>query len=118
MRSIGDVIAVYIDDKPSVYARVESIIPDIKPHWFQVRLLFLSFPPQETTWILREEYLEGSPFTMKDIPVRIMALGKPGGEEPPSPGRKRKKPSPGEVVSFDKFRKKKKRGDGPGENGS
>ena len=118
MRSIGDVIAVYIDNKPSVYARVEAIAPDIKPHWFQVRLLFLSFPPQETTWILREEYLEGSPFTIKDIPVQILPLGKPGGEELPSPRRKRKKPSPGEVVSFEKFRKKKKRGDGPGENGS
>jgi hypothetical protein len=107
MRGVGDVIAIYIDNKPSVYARIEAITADIKPHWYQVRLLFLSFPPQETTWILREEYLEGSSFTMKDIPIQIMPLGKPGSEEPPPPTKKRRKPSSGEVVSFENFRKKK-----------
>ncbi|MFY9113105.1 MAG: hypothetical protein WAR22_00010 [Desulfomonilia bacterium] len=105
MRSVGDVVAIYIDNKPSVYARVEAITPDIKPHWLQVRLLFLSFPPQEATWILREEYLEGSSFTMKDIPIQVMPLQKPGTQQPlPKNDRN---PGFGEVVSFERFRKKK-----------
>ncbi|HPX49898.1 MAG TPA: hypothetical protein PLR49_05645 [Deltaproteobacteria bacterium] len=116
MRSIGDVIAIYIDNKPSVYARVEAITPDIKPHWYQVRLLFLSFPLQETTWILREEYLEGSSFTMKDIPVQIIPVEKPGAEKPYPPKKRGKKPRSGEIVSFEKFRKKKHEGDSDGDD--
>ena len=46
MPGIGDVVAIYIDDKPSTYARIENITQDIKPHWLQVRLLFLNFPVQ------------------------------------------------------------------------
>ena len=109
MRSVGDVVAIYIDNKPSVYARVEEIAPDIKPHWFQVRLLFLSFPPQETTWILRKEYLEGSPFTMKDIPIQIMPLERPGKGESSPALDKGEKSRPGGVVSFEKFRRKRHR---------
>ena len=107
MRSAGDVVAIYFDNKPSVYARIETISPDNKPHWLQVRLLFLSFPLQETTWILREEYLEGDAFTMKDIPIRIMPLGRPGVEEPPERNAPAKKPGSGGVLSMDKFRKRK-----------
>jgi hypothetical protein len=117
MRSVGDVVAIYIDNKPSVYARVEAITPDIKPHWLQVRLLFLSFPPQEAMWILREEYLEGSSFTMKDIPIQVMPLAKPGTQQQPSPPQSDRKPGPGEVVSFEQFRKKK-RDDDPVEDDS
>jgi hypothetical protein len=106
MRSVGDVVAVYFDKKPSVYARIEMITPDIKPHWHQVRLVFLSFPPQETIWTLREEYLEGTEFTMKGIPIQIIPLEKSG-----SDGQFTKnstiKTKPGEVLSFEKFRRKK-----------
>jgi hypothetical protein len=107
MRSIGDVVAIYFDNKPSVYARIEMITPDIKPHWYQVGLLFLSFPPQETTWILREEYLDGTDFTMKDIPIRIVPLGNPGNDEGHIRETPGKKTGPGDVLSMDKFRKKK-----------
>ncbi len=74
MNSIGDVVIIHIDNKPSVYARIEAIEADIKPKWYQVKLLFLSFPPQDISWILKREYLEGSPFTMKDIPIQILPL--------------------------------------------
>jgi hypothetical protein len=74
MNSIGDVVIIHIDNKPSVYARIEAIEADIKPKWYQVKLLFLSFPPQEISWILKREYLEGSPFTMKDVPIQILPL--------------------------------------------
>jgi len=78
MKSIGDVVIIHIDNKPSVYARIEAIEADIKPKWYQVKLLFLSFPPQEISWILKREYLEGSPFTMKDTPIQILPLERPG----------------------------------------
>lgn len=116
MRYVGDVVAVYFDKKPSVYARIEMITPDIKPHWHQIRLLFLSFPPQETTWTLREEYLEGTEFTMKGIPIQVIPLAKPGSGEPSSEN-KNAKPKAGEVLSFEHFRKKK-REDAPGDEDS
>jgi len=104
MTGIGDIVAVYIDDKPSAYARIEDITRDIKPHWYQVRLLFLGFPAQETTWILRKEYLEGSSFTMKDLPMKIVPLAKPGlyaqkGSEKPGS-------ISAEVISMENMRKK------------
>jgi hypothetical protein len=78
MNSIGDVVIIHIDNKPSVYARIEAIEADIKPKWYQVKFLFLSFPPQDISWILKREYLEGSPFTMKDIPIQILPLERSG----------------------------------------
>lgn len=107
MRSVGDIVAIYFDNKPSIYARVEMITPDIKPHWYQVRFLFLSFPPQEATWTLREEYVEGSEFRMKDIPIKIIPLAKPGINDQSLLQKTPKKSGNGEVLSFDNFRKKK-----------
>ncbi len=107
MLSPGDVVAIYVDNTPSVYARIETVASDIKPHWFQVRLLFLSFPPQEATWILREEYLKGSEFTMRDIPMKIVPLAKPETDDAPVLRKQQDRSDAGSVVSFEKFRKKK-----------
>lgn len=74
MRKIGEIVAVYIDDKPSVYARIEDYEADVKPRWFNVKMLFLTFPPQEITWLLREAQVDGEPFTMNNIPVRLDAV--------------------------------------------
>lgn len=74
MRNIGEIVAVYIDDKPSVYARIEDYETDVKPRWFKVKMLFLTFPPQEITWLLREAQVDGEPFTMNNIPVRLDAV--------------------------------------------
>lgn len=71
MRNIGEIVAVYIDDKPSIYARIEDYEADVKPRWFKVKMLFLTFPPQEVTWILREAQVDGEPFTMNNIPVKL-----------------------------------------------
>ncbi|MRR14161.1 hypothetical protein EG833_01765 [archaeon] len=107
MRSIGDVVTIFFDNKPTAYARIESITPDVKKHWLEVHLLFLSFPPQEATWILREEYLEGEGFTMKEIPVRIIPLERPGAKTQELAKDVKSRTSPGEVVSFEKYRRKK-----------
>lgn len=104
-------MTVYFNDKPSAYARIEMIDLDVKPHWYKFRLLFLGFPPQEVTWILREEYVEGTPFTMKDIPMRIVPLGRPGEGGLTHQEEKMKKSGAGQVLSFDTFRKKKSGGD-------
>lgn len=105
MRAIGDVVAIHIQEKPSVYARIESIEADVKPRWYQVKLLFLTFPPQEVTWILRREYMEGALFTMNDIPVQIFPLQR---QAAPVPGSGRKPGTQGaEVISMDLARSRK-----------
>ncbi len=71
MRNIGDVVLIYYHEKPAAYARIEAIEPDIKKDWYQVTLLILTIPPQVVTWILREEYVDGEPFTMGGNPMRL-----------------------------------------------
>lgn len=107
MVSIGDVVMIHIDNKPSVYARIESIEADIKPKWYQAKLLFLSFPPHEVTWLLRREYLEGTSFTMKDIPIQIIPLEKPSIQKT-QPHRNTGIHGPG-VISLSQIRAKKKK---------
>jgi hypothetical protein len=81
MAGIGDVVLVYHRDRASFFARIDSIEPDLKKGWYKVQLLILTLPIRAVTWILREEYLNGIPFTMEDNPVRIEAV-KPLSVEP------------------------------------
>ena len=74
MRSIGEIVVVCIDDKPFVYARIEEYEEDVKPRWFKVKMLFLTFPLQEVTWILREAQVDGEPFTMNNVPVKLNSV--------------------------------------------
>ena len=60
----GDVVLIYYHEKPAVYGRIESIEPDIKKGWYHVTLLLLTIPSQTVSWILKEEYFNGTPFTM------------------------------------------------------
>jgi hypothetical protein len=72
----GDVVLIRYQDKPMAYARIEAIEPDFKKDWYQVTLLFLTIPPQTVTWILREAYIHGEPFTMGGQPVRLEKVEK------------------------------------------
>ena len=74
MATIGDVVLVYHGDRASFFARIDSIEPDIKKGWYHVQLLILMVPIRSVTWTLREEYLNGIPFTMENNPVRIEAV--------------------------------------------
>ena len=74
MATIGDVVLVYHRDRASFFARIDSIEPDIKKGWYKVQLLILTLPMRAVTWILRQEYLNGIPFTMEDNSVRIEAV--------------------------------------------
>lgn len=71
MRREGDVVLIYHNDQPSVFARIESIEPDIKKGWYHVTLLLLTLPTQRVTWILRDSYVDGEQFTMGGLPMRL-----------------------------------------------
>lgn len=81
MATINDIVLVHVDDKPGFYARIEDITPDVKPGWWQVRLLVLTFPLQVFTWILDEFQLEYAPFTMGGTPIRLEPVVSPLEEE-------------------------------------
>lgn len=72
--SVGDVVLIYYEEEPAFFARIESIEPDTKKGWFRVQLLVLTIPLGTITWILREEYINGVPFTMEGKPLRIEAV--------------------------------------------
>jgi hypothetical protein len=99
----GDVILVYYQEKPSVYARIELIEPDIKKDWYQLTLLILSVPAQTVTWILREEYINGAPFTMGGTPMRLEEVKKVSLENDLEENVKKKVPEkPATVIPFRK----------------
>lgn len=85
MTKVGDVVLVYMDNNPAFFAKVEEIFTDVKPGWFQVKLLVLQVPLLVVTWILREAYFNGQEFTMGGKPMRIEKVVAPV-EEPAEPG--------------------------------
>jgi hypothetical protein len=106
MRSEGKVILIYYKDQATAYARIESIGPDIKKGWYQVTLLLLTIPAQTVTWILRESYVDGAPFTMGGIPVRLEEVKRtslPGDTEISDQSKEKEAPGkPGKVIPFKK----------------
>ena len=72
-----DLVLVHVDNKPGFYARIEEISPDVKQGWWQVKLLVLTFPLQIFTWILDEEQLDVTAFTMGGTPLRLEKLISP-----------------------------------------
>jgi hypothetical protein len=71
MNHEGDLVLIFYQEIPTVYARIESIEPDMKKDWYQVGLLLLTIPAQTVTWILREEYITGTSFTMGGQSMRL-----------------------------------------------
>jgi hypothetical protein len=113
MAAINDLVLVYIDNKPGFYARIEDISPDVKPGWWQVKLLVLSFPLQVFTWTLDESQINGEPYTMGGTPVRIEKVVSPvvGKEIPldqasPKEAGQVEKREGGKVVSLSDRKKK------------
>lgn len=81
----GDIVLIYREKEPVAYARVEQIIADAKPQWWQIELLFLAVPPQKATWILKEEYIDGGDFTMNGEAMHLERLPGPAGRQAPEP---------------------------------
>ncbi|NLI82109.1 MAG: hypothetical protein GX443_10550 [Deltaproteobacteria bacterium] len=73
----GDVVLVYMDGNPAFFARVEAIDADVKPGWYQVKMLVLQIPLMVITWILRDAYINGDEFTMGGRPVRVVKVVAP-----------------------------------------
>ncbi len=67
----GDLVLAHIRNKPAFFARIETIDTDIKPGWFQVKMLVLQVPLVTITWILRDTYISGEEFTMGGHPVKL-----------------------------------------------
>lgn len=77
MAQENDIVLIYFEDKPLVFARIEDIHPDVKPDWFQVKLLLLQLPLQPVTWILRTAYIHGDEFTMNGKRMRLERVENP-----------------------------------------
>jgi hypothetical protein len=113
MAAKNDLVLVHIDNKPGFYARIEEISPDVKPGWWQVRLLVLAFPLQVFTWTLDESQINGEPYTMGGTPVRlekvvspVVMVEKPGDDAPVRETGEKGKREGAKVVSL-RDRKKK-----------
>jgi len=94
MTRVNDLVLVYFEDKPLVFARIEDISPDIKPNWYHLRLLILQVPVQQVTWILRDAYINGETFTMNGKKMRL--------ERVVSPDPEQTAPTDGTVIMADK----------------
>lgn len=77
MAKTDDIVLIHVDNKPGFYARIEEMVPDAKPGWWQVSLLVLTFPLQVFTWILDEYQIEGADFTMGGTPIRMEEVVSP-----------------------------------------
>ena len=77
MTTEKDIVLVYFEDSPLGFARIEQILPDSKPDWYHVELLMLQIPLQLVSWILRDVYIDGEPFTMNGKKMRLELVQKP-----------------------------------------
>ena len=89
-----DVVRIWYEENPIGFARIEAILPDPKPDWYQVRLLLLQEPLQLVTWILRERYINGDEFTMGGNRMRLEPVMAPPleAQKPPQPDPEQKNP--------------------------
>jgi len=106
IRSVGDLLLIYYQDQPTLYARIESVEPDSKRGWYQLGLMLLSIPPQVVTWILRDSYIDGASFTMGGKSVRLEFVEKALVSDPPKEkeGPARDPRRSGKVIPFKKPR--------------
>ncbi len=77
MTGLNDIVLIYFEEQPSIFARIEKIEPDFKKDWYHVTLLLLTIPIQTVTWILRDEYINGTQFTMEGKPVKLEEVKHP-----------------------------------------
>jgi hypothetical protein len=102
----NDLVLIHYEDKPLAFARIEAIAPDPKPGWYQVSLLMLQVPVHVVTWILRDTYIDGAPFTMNGKQMRlekVVGPPRPAAEiKPPS-----REPNGAKVISFADIKKDK-----------
>jgi hypothetical protein len=103
----NDIVLIYLEEEPLVFARVESILPDAKPDWYHLSLLMLQIPLQVTTWILKDVYINGDTFTMNGKKMRIEKIEAPvlPAKEAETTPSGDKKPAKDNIISFRDFKK-------------
>jgi hypothetical protein len=103
-----DLVLIHYEDKPLSFARIEAVEPDHKPGWYHVTLLMLQVPVQVATWILRDAYIDGAPFTMNGKRMRLEKVVSPyqpsAGVAPAGPARES---NGAKVISFAEIKKDK-----------
>ena len=106
MRNEGEVVLIYYQDQPAVFARIEAIEFDVKKDWYRITLLLLTIPSQTVMWILREAYIDGAPFTMNGRPMRMETVEKASAEreheEASEPVERNDPDKKGRVIPFKK----------------
>lgn len=103
----NDIVLIYLEEQPLVFARVESILPDSKPDWYHISLLLLQIPLQVATWILKDVYINGDTFTMNGKKMRLEKVEAP---EPPVQEEEitqsvEKSPAKDNIISLRDFKK-------------
>jgi len=73
----GEVLLTYFQDKPGFFIRVENVERDRKKGWWRMTFLILAIPLQTLTWILDDDQMRGSDFTMGGQPLRIERVAAP-----------------------------------------
>ena len=113
MSAENDIVLIYFEEKPLAFGRIEAILADHKPGWYHVRILLLQVPLQVVTWILRDAYIDGEPFTMNGKQMRLERVVAPaleeGGEESPDiqkPTKPTPKPTDAKVINLSDLKKK------------
>ena len=117
MTAVNDIVLIYLEDAPMFFARVESILPDAKKDWYHIKLLMLSIPLKAVTWILKDDYINGSEFHMNGQKMKLEKVECPLEDlpikKPQSPFDKKivkdkgtKKKTPAKIISFSDLKKK------------
>jgi hypothetical protein len=116
MADINDVVLLYLEDTPVSFARIESILPDVKKDWFHIRLLMLQIPLQVVSWLLKNDYINGHEFFMNgkkmrlekvESPVEDFPVSSPDFRNNPKAGKKSgpEDKKQGRIISFSDFKK-------------
>ncbi len=123
MATINDIVLIHLEDSPVSFARVESILPDHKKDWYQIKLLMLQIPLQVVTWILKDGYINGEDFFMNGKKMRLDVVECPGEElgaaqvetlpsrdnapeNEDTPDAEDSDQKKGKIISFDSLKKK------------
>ncbi len=94
MATLNDVVLIHLENTPVSFARVESILPDHKKDWYQIKLLMLQIPLQVVTWILKDAYINGEDFFMNGKKMRLERVECPPDAHPLTEPQPHSAPSP------------------------
>lgn len=100
MAIVNDIVLISLEDEPISFARVESILPDAKKDWYQIKLLMLQIPLQVVTWILKDDYINGLEFHMNGKKMKMEKVESPMEEFPASNPLDRKDQKPEQKSNF------------------